>query len=220
MIEEIEFKGEWYIPDISKIKLSGTLKIKQNKQVVLELICPRHLFQNFFNYSRIPFPIKIDIICGTSKSKYISLVNCGSLLPITFKDPIVIEFTVDIVFVGKLFTNYNQLLFNNIIIDIAYLDKWANIQNIYIKDSSNNYIRLTYRKPKDFLVFVGKGFKISIYFDFYHNITKLGEVSLSSKPYLKILAKKERHFDDFINMLYLFQRFLVLAILEPVHPLS
>jgi hypothetical protein len=219
MDNEIEFKGEWFIPDISKIKLSGTLKIKQNTQATLELICPANLITKFFNSNKISLTPQVDIICGISQFKYITLVNCRSIgLFGIFKNEIL--FKPAIVFIGKSFNKDSDILFKNISIDISYLDNWTNIIKTDVQESTDNSVKLEFKKPDSILVFFDKYFKLSICFDFNKNITETGDINLSSRPYLKIETEKEMHYDEFLQMLYLFQRFLVLAILEPIYPLS
>ncbi len=221
MVDEIEYKGEWFIPDISKIKLSGTLKIKKNNQAILELICPFNLITKFFNSNQISATPQIDIICGISLLNYITLINCR--YPFFFgvlKNEIV--FKPNIVFIGKSFNKDSDILFNNMNIEISYLDKWTNINKTNIQESTDNNIKLEFKKPDPIQIFLDKHFRLSICFDFNKNITQTGDINLSSRPYLKIETEKEkeRHYDDFLQMLYIFQRFLVLVILEPIYPLS
>jgi hypothetical protein len=219
MVEEIEYKGEWFIPEISKIKLSGTLKIKQNKERVLELICSASLIPNFFNSNYISITPQVDIICGISQFHNITLVNCTCIFLFSvFKNELL--FKPAKVFIGKSYNKDRDILFNNMNIDISYLNKWTNINKTYIQESTDNSIKFEFKNPDSILVFLHQYFKLSICFDFNKNITETGDINLSSRPYLKIETDNERHYDDFLQMLYVFQRFLGLAILEPIYPLS
>lgn len=220
MLEPVEYKGEWFIPDISKINLYGTLKIKPFEQATLELICSNSNITQFFNSNRIGIPIRVETILGTCFSKKITLVSCYGFWDFSKN---LIEFEIDIVLFGVHFPKKSDILFNEINVHFEYLSEWINIYGFNIKNNPNNQkINITFKQPKPILLFRDKEY--GIYIDFKHsepttsNIQR--ELNIKQDSFLRIKSKTKTHLDNFQKIINLFQQFLVMAVVEPTYPLS
>ena len=216
MIEEFEYKGEWWLPDNPDRRISGTLKFTPNGGAVLDLIGS---FKDFGDITKTEEP---DIILGISANREITLYKCfqtkSTLSSSGFYTSVL---CVNVVFIGAYFQKSEDIKFKNLSIHYAYLDEWVNISGFNIPFSVKKEILIKYKLPKPIQVTVSDGLKISVYiraiFPGISIVQK--EACIKQKAYIEIEPSKEKSFKEYLKIIYCIQNFLSLAVIEPVYPL-
>ncbi|HEC93387.1 MAG TPA: hypothetical protein ENI51_10415, partial [Candidatus Atribacteria bacterium] len=220
MIEEFEYKGEWWLPHKPEKRISGTIKFTPNEGALLELI--GSFKDNATDMKKLLNP---EIILGISfNGKNISLYKCwetkrsfGFLrgFPIS-------SFYAEVVFIGAHFHKLENIKFKSISVHYSHLDEWANISGFDIKDFSNKKeVVIKYKLPESIQASIGEDYKIFI--DIHatgptHSIVQK-EANIKQRTYIRIESSEEKSFEDYRKIIYHIRNLLTLGITEPVYPL-
>jgi len=219
-MEEFEYSGKWWLPEIPDGKMFGTLRFDPEKNIKLELKGP---FKDIDKPNTIQNP---KIILGeTSNGKQVTLYKCyGStpIFPISFWSEI--SLVISFVFIGHHFEKEEDIIFDTMSLNYSNLDEWVGINGLSAKwgESPQGYSyvsRIDYIYPQKIEIQL-KDFNIALnYMLSFNGITRF-EYKLKQTNTLKIETFKPTDFHSYMNICNNFQNFLSLAEGEAVYPLS
>jgi hypothetical protein len=213
MIEEFEYKGDWWIPGKRK-KVSGTLKYTPEKGAILDLIGvlsdPRHSGKGS----------TATIILGDCQKK-ITLYRCFEITSQSnLRKTISCTIHSDIVFVGAHFHKEAEIKLIGMDIHYSHLNEWARMtgfrQRKYTKTTP---ISISYKLPKPRVLGNFGDYKASIYVRAHHSMSGHREETIKEQTFIGIEARKEKTLDEFRKIERHLHNFLSLAVKHPVYPL-
>jgi len=216
MIEEIEYKGIWWLPDNPQKRISGTLRFAPGKGAILDLTGS---FKDIKDMNKL---FKPEIILGTSaEGKNITLYKCIEVKStLSIPGLLTSSFDATVVFVGAHFQRGEEIKFKRLSIHYSYLDEWVNISGFDISQGEEE-ISIKYKLPQPIQTVIGD-YKISI--DFKRIGPKQSivqkEASVKQRAYITIEPLQEKPFEEYDKINYHIQNFLSLGITKPVYPLA
>jgi len=215
MIEEVEYKGEWWLPSDPNNRLSGTLRFNQDEGAILEL---GGCFTTDFSKDELLNP---TIVNGTSYGGVdITLCHC-------------LEQGFNIysgghsnswlyahqVFEGVHFQEQGDIKFKNLIVRFAYLDRWLNISGFDTKQEGEQIV-IKFKSPNSIHAMISPGLYLSIDFGYTYSPYILTEVDLKQNTHIVLLPPDDKHFEEYRDIIHHFRNFLSLATMESVYPSS
>lgn len=218
MIEEFEYKGIWWLPDKPKVQISGTLRFTPGEGAVLDLIGS---LKDLKDMDRLFNP---EIVLGFSEGKEITLHRCfETQSKLTLPGFLTSSYFADTVLLGVHFQKKEEVKFKELSIHYSYLDEWVNISGFDIQHAfDKDEVVIKYKQPETIQTVIDGDFKIFIY------IKRSGptesvvqkEATIRQKTYIKIEPPEERHFGEYLSIMYHIQNLLSLGIMAPVYPLD
>lgn len=216
--KKFKYHGIWWIPDHPEMKLPGTLIYDPYEGPSLELTITIDFFADSIDKT------KQNIFLGISADgKEITLFNnLINRMQISKPGLATHSYIVGMIFIGVHFQRIEDIKFNNMYIHYLYLDEWVNISGF---EKINNIldeaeIIIKYKSPAPIQAFVNDKLKISINFvtsrpalPFIHK-----EVTIKQSTFIKVEPSKSILYEEFRNLINLFQNFLSLALRIPVYP--
>lgn len=218
MVEDFEYRGEWWVPEKPEKRVSGTLKFMPMRGAVLELLGS---FKGTEELNEMQSP---PVILGSSANgKNITLYECFETkfkmnLPGFFES----TYMVHIVFIGCHFASFENIKFKTVSVRYLFLDEWVSLQGFDIQYlHAEKRIEIKYKLPGPIQVTLNNQDKIRIEFVAKPPSRSMvqKEASIKQETYLVIEPSSEKHIEELLEIHYTFQKFLTLACLEPVYPL-
>jgi len=222
MIEELEIKGYWWLPEKPDLKLPGTLRFSPYKEFSLEI---QGSFKEMGEMNKFLTP---DIILGHShQGKNITLYKCIETLhkgdsPETFES----IFLVNVGFIGVHFRQLSEIKFKKISLRYNYLDEWLNISGFNIPlpniEGETLEIEIKYKQPTPIEIILKKGLKISLEIEVslptLYALQK--EACMKQEAFFTLEFPKEASFEEAHKFIYIFQNLFSLLTSEIVYPLK
>lgn len=219
MVEEFEYKGQWYLPEKPEKSIFGTLRFTPTEGAILDLM--GSFRGSSFSFGRMLQP---EIILGfSSNGKLITLYKCfETKLSMSSPGLPTSSFYANVVFVGATFQSKDDIKFKRMLIHYSNLDEWVNISGIDIQDlPDRKEVVIKYKRPEPIKV------DMSDNYDVFLDVLATGpthsavqkEASIEQKTYVRIEPREKISFDEFLNIAYNIQNFLSLAFLSVAHPL-
>lgn len=217
MIEEFEYKGNWWLPDNPEKKISGTLKFTLGERAVLDLT-------GSFTDKSLGKTLEPEIILGTSASgEYITLHKClETKTSFSFQGDRISSFDAHIVFLGVHFQKPEDIKFKSISLHYLHLDEWTDISGFEIQyPTPDKAVLIKYKLPVSIEASIDDEQKLYIIFEAVHPVLFSGQkkVKIEQKTYIKIETQAEKSFDEYREIASMIQYFLSLGVMEPVYPL-
>lgn len=218
MIEEFEYKGDWWLPDNPKKQISGTLKFTPRDGAVLDLM------GSFTDIKNIGEMLEPEIILGTSASEEcITLHKClETKTSFSFQGARISSFYAHVVFLGAHFQKPEDIKFKSISLHYLHLDEWTNISGIEISQHSpDEELVIKYKLPVSIEASIADGHKLYITFEAECPVPffERKKVKIEQKTYIKIETQTVKSFDEYREIASKVQNFLSLGVMEPVYPL-
>jgi hypothetical protein len=208
-MQEIEFKGVWWLPENQDNYISGILKFNTDDGAHLELL--GQLVDDFNS--------EINIILGkTADGKDITLNKCFEINR-TFNSngfPTTLIYA-NIIFEGVHFNKDEDIIFNEISCHYSNLDEWAWMNGFNI-NTSKDELEIRYKLPPEVTAEVNEGYAIVVYPVIQtpsHCIVQK-EAHIIQKIYVKAINQKLNSFEEHIKQLHHMQNFISLGVGEPV----
>lgn len=215
MLKEFEYQGEWWLPNQIEIRIPGTLKFSQNEGAKLELIGSfkesknRHIFTN------------PEIILGISSGgKIITLYRCFETESIVnIPGSLRSSFFVQTIFIGTHFNEIQETKFKKMRIHFSNLDEWINISGINIRSEDKGCL-IKYKMPESIEANIKNGFKILLNPRMQTQSMSFAqkEIKIQQKWDIVIEPINDKHFEDYIEIMYTIRNFLSLGISEVINP--
>jgi hypothetical protein len=122
MLEDFEYMGFWWLPENPDKKISGILKFKANKEMVLELFGAFHKsLKEFSDTYLYPEIILGESVLGEKITLYKSNETRKTVSERLYQISV---FNCLYVFNGKHFTNANELRFSSMTANFTNLEDW------------------------------------------------------------------------------------------------
>jgi len=218
MIEKLEYKGFWWLPNNPENKISGTLQFTPNEGAILDLVGSFRDLEHF-NQSFQP-----EIVLGiSSDGKNITLYKCFETKSrVSIPGLIISSLYASVVFVGAHFLKAEDIKFKSLSIHFSHLDEWVNISGIDIDfPTDTKEILIRYKKPEPIQVVLNDSLRLLIDFSteypFLSHPQK--EAGIKQKIYIIIEPSTEKPFEEYFPIMYHIRNFLSLATTELVQPL-
>ena len=237
MSNQIEYKGNWYLPNSPDKQVSGTLSINENGEAIIELIGSLRDMASEGESGTL-LDATTDIILGIAAGgKDITLLGRFIIGPDFFiaglphpalkersPTPQVTRDTADHVFVGVHFDSKDDIRFREISVNYSLLDEWAHITGFGdVVEKGRREIGFHYRAPDSILLATVDDFKIYV----GANASGSKPVSWASrnatideKTFIRIEFSEEKPLEYCLNIVYQIANFLSFAMLQPVYPLN
>lgn len=207
MLDKIEHKGFFFLPDNPDQTLNGTLRFTQNDGVELDLFGQFDKFEN-------PSSKETTIVLGiTANGKEVTLLNCyqksGSMSFPGFPQSKILAIYL---FIGRHFNSLDDIKFDSCSVEFEGINGWLNISGFdmpnYNREKKEFLIKYNTPANIDFVLF--ENWEAQFSFDFYgpSEFFIPTEVHLSQRPTLKLLPKQTSKFKDFQNVITSFTSFL------------
>lgn len=128
MLTQLEFKGEWYLPNNPNKKIAGTLYYLPNETIRLELIGGFYDNDNsVFDYSSTPVttPVIHGVAYIDKKVTKITLLTCHKAVKRNSTcDFSLTKYFCQILLTGKLLYSIDEIIFNRIEVTFPCLNDW------------------------------------------------------------------------------------------------
>ena len=219
MIEELEIKGLWWLPEKSNLKLPGILTFSPYKGFFLEV---QGSFKEIGEMHKFLTP---DIILGFShQGKNITLYKCFET---SHKGhfPEIPEsiFSVNVGFIGVHFTQLSEIKFKKVSVRYNYLDEWLNISGFNITNNpKEKSAEIRYKLPAPVEVNLKNGLKILL--EVKASMPSISvvqkEACIKQETFFTLEFPKETTFEDAHKFIYIFQNLLSLLTSEIVYPIK
>lgn len=222
-MENISYKGRWWLPENPEKKVAGVLSFSANTGVSLEV------FDNFdakTDTSTVtPFQQAFDssiykIILGvTENGKAVTLWECQSRGSVVLWSEFEYEsyhIIVSVAFIGHHFPEENLLLFQEAHVQYTYLPDWASTTGFsWTKYNDIPKIEVHYQRPEDIKIATSNA-SISLAHSYGLKSKTSQEFKISQEHWLIVEAEKPKTFDSF-NDEYIqpLQDFLSFATTKP-----
>ena len=234
MKEDLEFEGQWFLPNNPEHRLQGVLKVDKDEGIVLKL------YGNFDNNSPIP---------NLNHEEALILGVTGKLAKITLKRCLLIKsegarvnkngessvgnsyYSILYILENFHFSKVEDITFKNISAQIMYLDEWVGISG-FIRQSPIDMIESEKNKKKTFSINYELPDNIifpineNVTGSFNFNVTIPGtkifdkKLELSQNVEIRFDSKKELLIEECIKLIVTFQNFLILALYKKTAPLK
>lgn len=219
MIEELEIKGLWWLPEKPDLKLPGTLTFSPYKGFSLEV---QGSFKERGEMHKFLIP---DIILGFShQGKEITLYKCFERsskmhlpgIPETL-------FSVNVGFIGVHFAQLSEMKFKKISVRYNYLDEWLNISGFNITPNlKEKSVEIKYKLPAPIEINLRNGLKILL--EVKANMPSISiaqkEACIKQEAFFTLEFPTETTFEDVHKFIYIFQNLLSLLTSEIVYPIK
>jgi len=206
-MQEIKYKGLWWLPSDSENKVAGDLTFSNSNGIELNIIGSLDLSMLNEGQSKT-----IEIILGISEAGelitiYDSDINDFKLA--SFPGIYTQKYISQILFIGAHFPDPNDILFYKAEVDYSYLSDWANLSVPMPAIKSREY-NFSYTCPENISAKIEQG-QISVVYR-YSSVGDLRHVEFRPSAYLQIEPKMELSFEDFKSQfIYPIKNFLTLA---------
>ena len=218
MIEEFEYTGLWWLPEMPEKQICGTLRFTPGEGAVLDLI------GSFKGAKTTIVWGSEEIILGCLSNKgYVTLYKCHTA-GASYSSPgfQISSFRAGVVFIGAHFHKSEDIKFKSIDVHYLHLDEWTNISGFDIQDSFDEEVVIKYKSPEPIKASINDDCEIYIIIraegPFHHVVQK--EANIEQRTYIKIKTSEEKHFEEYEELMYQIQNFLSLGVWAPVHPLT
>ncbi|MGH4038791.1 MAG: HEPN domain-containing protein [Sphaerochaeta sp.] len=217
--------GKFWLATNSETIVIGKLSIRDGGKIKLEIFGDLHKIDHIFNNDIQPFRL-----CGLVDSLGdVTLDNCfytkNNISNISNH-----ELYVSKAYIGVLFEQDEEILFNSFIFKVEGIDKWVNIDGIkLIKEispydiNSQNYnetIKISYNTPKTISINLEEGIILKIIFNAKQNYTKVNRIIksayISHETNFKLESKENKKSDEFISIAYKITNLLGFALNKEV----
>ncbi|MEQ9437483.1 MAG: hypothetical protein RIG62_00500 [Cyclobacteriaceae bacterium] len=210
-MEDITYKGKWYLPGYEEKKIAGTLTFSNEEGAELTL-------DGSLAYQGSADFLRPDFILGdTYKGKRITLYQCNQF----HRGSSISKFSAIFVLEGDHFTDADQLEFNKSASSFFNLNKWLGIHG-FSRDPSEpkETSNIKYKKP-DAVTFeldgaIGR-------FDFNVDSSSPSDLAFDAewirqRTVFCLNYEQSRPFDKLLKDIRHFQNFLTLAAHAPTYP--
>ncbi|MDD2716357.1 MAG: hypothetical protein PHW04_10760 [Candidatus Wallbacteria bacterium] len=213
MIEEIDEKGFFWLPEKPEIKIPGTFSSSPaSGGSKLELFHPIELLSDEPIISDRPY--KFDVILGHFLNGYeITLVNC--IETAEFKN-----YSVDKVFLGYHFKDKSEIKFRKVRFSLTFLNTWMNKSVFSFKKISENSSQIEFVKPSPVSITSYKNIKVFLDTGVHESYQSLNpSVKLDQQAFFTLESEQDLIIDEYLEMLYFIRSFFCFVLTEPIYPL-
>ena len=209
MVEELEFKGQWWLPGRPEKLIPGQLRVSPYDKATLDLQGTLGGQSDFF------YPL---VLGNASLGKPITLQN----LYVTHRsfssdDFSASQLIVHTVFEGVHFDTSDQIIFRSVSVRYANFDQWVRHRSFRIEsDNGGGTTKILYERPGsidaecgDYGIQITAGLSLD---------DRRNEIAAAEKAMLSIYRDRGESFDEFVRMSHYFQNFLSLVMGAPTHP--
>ncbi len=215
MIEKVEYKGSWRLPD-SETWINGTLTFSPETGSVLEL------FGTFCNSSLFEPPYQ-EVILGKTTGGDITLVEVWYRSSKHIYNQIKLGFYRPMkVFIGRHFNSKTEIKFREVSFQLFNLWDWFNISGINFEynDQSRDY-SIIYTKPKTIEFLYHNDCRGNLNFfspiEFKDSVHR---IEIEEGCHVSLKNQIQTHYEDLLKDIMVFQGFVTLSTFEQSYPMS
>jgi len=213
-LDSLEYQGFWRIPGKPQT-IPGSLKFSGTQGGTLELL------GTFDAITQVQDATQHEIIQGyTPDGKNITLYKCIRIhTSLSQPGYFTTKYYVNVIFIGVLFNNSQNITFRSISINFLNLHEWLGLNFLAYKHnkSKKEYV-MKYKIPTHRKIPVDDTLSLLIDFNFNVSTTRT-HGTMRQTPYLKLEYNCETHFDEFFRKIYQLQNFLTFSINAAVYPI-
>ena len=194
MIEEVELKGEWWLPKSPEEKVRGVLKLSQEDGLKLSL-------DGIFNdIEKIP-PEWFNLVLGNTTRGKVTFCNPTMWSKSYYRGLMTSEFTAEWAFIGHHFNSIEEIKFKELDISYAYLRQWLNRKPFEISKSSDSEIVVKYRQHPEKKFVLDDGYCLLFRHSCEHprKMDIKDQVTLKENIYVTIAAPEKVHFRTLVQ---------------------
>jgi len=215
MISEIEYRGQWWLPEYPERSIYGALTFSQEKGAVLSL---EGSFTHDPNIGELFNPPIVNGISSTGIR--ITLSRClGKGLTISSGGNSTSKLYAHNVFAGAHFKNEDDISFNVVEADFSHLYNWLGISGFKHRHKGEE-IHIRFKRPESINALINSQIALTMGFGYAYNPMNLREVDLKQSTGIRLLPVEKMNYYDFREVIRQFQDFLSLATMEYVYPTS
>lgn len=213
MLDHLNFKGSWFLPNSPANKISGILIFDGKSDGILEL------FGSFESNSDFK---EQDLILGiTTEGKAITLYNCFQFSETIYNGLPSSKYTALNILIGQHYYSIHELMFFKIEANFKNLNKWINKYGFTIDKPFRNdgKVKVDYEKPSKISFKINENLRGEL--DFWYTAPLLNntqEIIIKQTTYISLINSENVKFNEIINSLMLFQNFLTVGTLESAYP--
>lgn len=217
MINEFEFKSDWWLPADLSNRIPGTLRFSPGEGATLDLI------GSFKDMQHLGEALDPEIILGeTTNGKKVTLYKCfETRSSMSLPGRITSVLHANYVFVGVHFPNPESILFKDMSVRYLYLDEWVRKSGFSIElptGEATESITVRYSLPQPIQIATNAQGKISLNFSANIPMPSVTESIMKQKVEIKIETEGEKQFWYFKTLIYQLQNFLCLGMMKTTWP--
>lgn len=214
MFEDLQFKGEWWLPEHYEQRVQGEFKFNKEEGGLLEI---NGSIDGKFDFGTFA----PEIILGSANGQNITLLNCYQKgRSRSFPGIQISTFTVQLIFIGYHFSKKEEISFTKMNVYYSNLNEWTGISGILPDDDNDDYdLEIKYKQPKSIILDISDNLEIYFNSRLKPNYDK-NKVEMIENAFMGINFKEERLFDDYRKIIANVGNFLSVATGILVHPLE
>ncbi|WP_374950056.1 HEPN domain-containing protein [Mucilaginibacter sp.] len=225
MIDAVEIKGYWFLPDDPENRIAGILTYLPNRKITLELIGSFKDPHDYMFALAQDDSKRTDIILGeSSDAESITLLNCSSYGTLNFSCSFPMQkFNVQYCLQGIHLKSLQDAAFNQVTVKMPGLTKWVNHYcvkySIPFKNDKVNGFNLSFDRDNSNIISVQLGNDLDLELEFTCSppATPHDEKLLVRQAYqLNILSKSNLPFRELLSQISKFKSFLTLGTLTNI----
>jgi len=218
LFDNFELKGIWWLPEKPDLRVSGTLKFENEKEISLELL---GAFREIKSLGSSNF-FQPDIILGISDNGKICTLfkNFEVQTRLNFPGIQTSKFHSNYLFIGKHFKGSNEIRFSSLQVNYTNLENWLATSpfSLEIPNNIKGEWKLTHNWPSEFIAQLPKiKCTIESTHEFNTGGDNLKKILWESKAYLKITPYENKEFDWYWSLVYDLCNFLTLLIGDSIY---
>ena len=207
--ENIIKMGKFWLASNPKTIVIGKLIIKDGGKIKLEIFGDLHKIENLFNKDLKKF----RILGFVDSLGDVTLDNCF-YTKINISNISTHEMYVSKAFIGALYEQNEEILFNSFMFKVEGIDDWFNIGGIKIEEeiftsdintqNDNKLIKISYNTPETLSINLNKEITLKIIFNVYQHFTKTNKITksayISHETTFKLESKENQPCEKFISI--------------------
>lgn len=225
MIDAVEIKGYWFLPDDPENRVAGILSYLPNQKITLELVGSFKAPHDYMLALSQDYSKRTDIILGeSSDAQNITLLNCSPYGALNFSCSFPMQsFSVQYYLQGIHLNSLQDAVFNQVTVKMPGLTKWVNHYcvkySIPFKNDKVNGFNLSFDRDNSNLISVQLDHDLELELEFICSppATPHGEKLVVQQAYqLNIFSKSNLPFQELLSQASKFKSFLTLGTLTSI----
>lgn len=217
MIEEIEYRGIWFLPERTRRRIGGVLKFTPGERVSLEL---DGVFQNFVDFGEFFGREGVDpiiILGATPGGDEITLYKCFQK---STKGDAYSLYLADVALIGKHFKKADDIKFEQLRVRFSNLQEWANIPGPKSRRTENTKeILIHCAEPISISLSTSEDKQINLETTWSAKFAR-SEASVHQRTYINVSFSTAQSLNGCIKLIRSVQDFLGIAMGKPPFPME
>src|SRR5215212_2568359 len=216
MFDDFEYRGQWYLPENSERKVSGTVRFDSTRGITLELTrALRESPGTSLDEVYKPKLILGEPYDGPRRMTLFQTVQTGRASS-SEEDPTSIY--ANYLFLGNHFHSIPEIRFSSLSVNFTYFEEWMGHATFYSRSTTGDKVVADYSPPKEEAPVQKIDSLVTVHSDLVSTGDLLRSLEWIHTGLLTIRPTEPKDFAWYLKVLDSLQKFMTLLVGKPVHP--